>query len=119
MCRGRLTSARLGLLQIVDSADYARFELPEGGSTFSIHRVNEMPPPSGVAICFECADLDEKVASLRQSGVEFASSPADMHWLWREARLLDPNRNEICIFYAGENRLHPPWRMKTPPNRMP
>ena len=37
---------RLGLLQIVDSADYARFELPEGDSTFSIQRVDQMPPPN-------------------------------------------------------------------------
>lgn len=105
---------QLGLLQIVDSDDYARFELPEGDSTFSIHRVDRMPPQSEVTIYFECDDLDEKVEALRQSGIEFTSGPADMSWRWREARLLDPDGNEICLFHAGENRRNPPWRMRIP-----
>ena len=32
-------------------------------------------------------------------------------WLWREARLVDPSGNVICLYHAGENRLNPPWRV--------
>ena len=42
----------------------------------------------------------------------FESEPIDQTWLWREAYLKDPNGNQICLFYAGENRLNPPWRLK-------
>lgn len=105
---------RLGLIQIVDGAGaYARFEFPDGDSTFSIHKIDSVTTPSEVTIYFECDDLDHKVESLRQSGIEFTSGPTDMRWLWREARLLDPDGNEICLFHAGENRRNPPWRLLT------
>ena len=31
--------------------------------------------------------------------------------MWREARLDDPDGNHLCLFRAGPNRLHPPWRV--------
>ena len=34
-----------------------------------------------------------------------------MPWLWREARVADPAGNVVCLYRAGENRLHPPWRL--------
>ena len=36
----------------------------------------------------------------------------NQEWLWREAYTSDPNGNRICLFYAGENRKNPPWRVK-------
>ena len=106
--------AGLGLIHIVDGGDdYARFECPDGDSTFSLHRVPRVVAPNDVTIYFECADLDTKVAQLRSRGFTFKSGPHDMRWLWREARLLDPDGNEICLFFAGENRLNPPWRLPT------
>ena len=33
-------------------------------------------------------------------------------WLWREARLLDPSGNVVCLYRAGEARRYPPWRIK-------
>ena len=104
----------LGLIQIVDGGEeYARFECPDGDSTFSLHRVDEVIAPNDVTVYFECDDLDGKVAALQQAGIDFKTEPEDMRWLWREARLLDPDGNEICLFYAGKNRLHPPWRLPT------
>lgn len=101
----------LGLVQIVDSAPrYARFECPDGSSTFSIHHVDSVPPNSGVVIYFECERLDDVVADLKGKGVVFDSDPQDQSWLWREAYLRDPDGQVICLFYAGENRLNPPWR---------
>jgi catechol 2,3-dioxygenase-like lactoylglutathione lyase family enzyme len=104
---------RLGLIHIVDGGeDYARFECPDGDSTFSIHRVDQVLAPNAVTVYFECDDLDTTVEGLRESGFEFVSAPEDKRWLWREARVHDPDGNEICLFYAGENRKYPPWRLR-------
>ena len=35
-----------------------------------------------------------------------------MPYLWREARLRDPDGHDVRLYFAGENRLNPPWRMK-------
>ena len=103
--------SKLGLKLIVKSPPkYARFECPEGHGTFSVHRVEQMAP-SQTVVYFECADLDETVRRLQHLGISFTSLPRDESWLWREARLQDPDGNKICLFYAGPNRLNPPWRL--------
>lgn len=103
---------RLGFTQIVDSPPrYARFECPEGDATFSLHAVDALPASTGVVVYFECADLDAKVAALQAAGIVFTQLPQDERWLWREARLKDPAGNELCLFHAGANRKHPPWRI--------
>ena len=103
---------RLGFTQIVQAeARYARFECPDGGSTFSLHRVDTMPAGAWMVVYFECPDLDARCESLRSQGVAFDSMPEDRSWLWREARLRDPDGNEICLYWAGENRRFPPWRI--------
>ncbi len=102
----------LGLRLIVDSVPrYARFECPDGESTFSIHRVDRQPDTRGLIVYFECDDLDDQVCRLLQEGIEFESGPVDQQWLWREARTHDPAGNEVCLFTAGDNRRHPPWRI--------
>jgi catechol 2,3-dioxygenase-like lactoylglutathione lyase family enzyme len=101
----------LGFRLIVSSRDeYARFELPDGEATFSIH-LQETVPPDGPIIYFEVDDLDTAVARLRGEGIIFSSGPADQPWLWKEARLLDPAGNRLCLFRAGANRRYPPWRL--------
>lgn len=103
---------KLGLCQIVeDLPKYARFECPAGGATFSIHLVDSAPQPPGVVVYFECANLDARVTELKAQGIEFESEPVDQPWLWRECYLRDPDGNQICLYYAGENRLNPPWRI--------
>lgn len=102
----------LGFVQIVASPPrYARFECPDGGATFSLHLVTAAPAGSGVVVHFECPDLDERCEALRKQGIRFESGPADQPWLWREARLRDPDGNELCLYRAGENRRFPPWRL--------
>lgn len=91
---------------------YARFECIDGNSTFSIHFVEELPRGNGVWIYFECENLDEYVYKLIQKGIEFEEMPKDKSWLWREARLKDPDNNQLILYYAGDNRLNPPWRIK-------
>lgn len=103
---------KLGFTQIVDSPPrYARFECPEGDATFSLHAVGALPASTGVVVYFECAALDQKVAALQAAGIVFTQLPQDERWLWREARLKDPAGNELCLFHAGANRKHPPWRI--------
>lgn len=102
----------LGLRLIVHSTDYyARFECPDGTSTFSIHQVTELPSGDGVWIYFESERLDDLVAELLSNDIEFEELPEDKPWLWREARLKDPDGNQLILYYAGKNRLTPPWRI--------
>ena len=103
---------KLGLRLIVNSIPhYVRFECPEGNSTFSIHQVEELPKGDGVSIYFESSKLDEEVKRLKEEGVEFELDPTDQFWKWREARLRDPDGNHLILFYGGENRKNPPWRV--------
>ena len=105
---------RLGLCQIVDSPPrYARFETATG-ETFSIHAVEEIQSTS-TQIYLECDDLDAKVADLKFAGIAFETAPTDQDWGWREARLRDPADNPLCLFYAGDNRRFPPWRIDQQP----
>ena len=104
---------KLGLHLIVDSLPrYARLECPDGDATLSIHTSDEDFSPSNVVLYFECEDLDATVEKLKSDRIEFESEPQDQTWLWRETYLKDPNGNRICLFYAGENRQNPPWRVK-------
>jgi catechol 2,3-dioxygenase-like lactoylglutathione lyase family enzyme len=100
----------LGLNQIVAAPPrYARFEC-DNGATLSIH-VDDSERTSGCVVYFELQDLDDRVAALERAGIAFLSGPRDETWLWREARLLDPAGNELCLYWAGSNRRNPPWRL--------
>jgi catechol 2,3-dioxygenase-like lactoylglutathione lyase family enzyme len=107
--RGRDFYQRLGLELIVSTDHYARFLCP-GGATFSIH-LAEASAPGGTLVYFECDDLDAQVAALKAACIAFESDPVDQRWLWREARLCDPDGNRLCLYFAGENRVNPPWRV--------
>lgn len=103
---------KLGLKLIVHTHDaYARFELPEGESTFSIHQVDELPTGNGIIVYFEIENLDEYVEQLGSKGIA-VEQPQDQSWLWRETKLEDPDGNSIILFYAGKNRKNPPWRLE-------
>ena len=66
----------------------------------------------GIAVYFECVDLDEYVNELIEKGIEFDQKPTDQKWLWREARLKDLDGNQLILFYGAENRVNPPWKIK-------
>ncbi len=103
----------LGFIQIVATEDlhYSRFLCPDGNMTFSLDRVESVASNSTTTLYFECNHLDEKVRELKAAGYHFQSDPTDQPWLWREAYLQDPDGNRICLYYAGENRINPPWRL--------
>jgi hydroxymethylpyrimidine/phosphomethylpyrimidine kinase len=104
---------RLGLRQIVDSPpDYARFETA-GGATFSVQIDPEEKIVATTAVYLECDDLDERVEQLARSGIPFEHGPRNQPWMWREARLRDPDGNIIFLYKAGEARRFPPWRVES------
>ncbi len=103
----------LSLKLIVHSHEaYARFELPKGDATFSLHQAGEGEVPSSAVIYFEVADVDKTCEALAIKGIKFEQPPTDQYWLWREARLADPFGNHLCIYHAGKNRKNPPWRLE-------
>ncbi len=103
---------KLGLQLIVEALPhYARFECVEGDATFSIHQVERLPEGEGVYVYFETNTLDEEVERLLEEGVPFEQLPKNQTWLWREARLKDPDGNQIILYHAGSNRKNPPWRI--------
>ena len=102
---------RMGFLQIVDTPHYARFECTEGNSTFSLS-LTENGGENASVIYFEHENLDELVLMLKARGFEFEQEPTDMGHLWRESILYDPSRNKIKLYWAGENRVNPPWRVE-------
>jgi catechol 2,3-dioxygenase-like lactoylglutathione lyase family enzyme len=103
---------RMGFKQIVSSPHYARFECSAGDSTFSLHRVEAAVPESHVVVYFETPEVDAEVRRLQAAGFEFTQLPRDEPWLWREARLDDPSGNVLCLFWAGDIRKNPPWKLK-------
>jgi hydroxymethylpyrimidine/phosphomethylpyrimidine kinase len=100
----------LGLQQIVDSPSngYARFEVANG-VTFSIHAREDFS--ASTVVYFESKRLDAWVTELVSQGYAFEHMPQDEEWGWREARLLDPSGNMVCLYSAGENRRYPAWRI--------
>jgi catechol 2,3-dioxygenase-like lactoylglutathione lyase family enzyme len=104
----------LGFTLIVDSAPhYVRLEAPEGGASLSLHAaLAGAPPGDWPAIYLECTDLDDRCAALKAAGIRFEAAVIDQTWLWREAWLRDPAGNRVCLYWAGENRLNPPWRVR-------
>lgn len=102
---------RLGLKQIVaNPPDYARFETA-GGATLSVQIDPDERIVATTAIYLECDDLDVRVEALARSGLAFEHGPRDQPWMWREARLKDPDGNIIFLYHAGEARRFPPWRV--------
>ena len=102
----------LGFRLIVKAGHYARFEIGDGRSTFSLHIGDTEDAAHGPQLYFECVDLDARVAELKAKGIVFDSDPLDQSRLWREAWLSDPAGNRLCLYWAGKNRRFPPWRLK-------
>lgn len=105
----------LGFKLIVRSEHYARFELPRGEATFSLHKVDgAIPTLNAPQLYLEVSDVDFEVRRLKHAGIAIERAPTQQSWLWYEAWLRDPAGNAICIYNAGENRRYPPWRLDRP-----
>ncbi|VAW44060.1 hypothetical protein MNBD_GAMMA02-526 [hydrothermal vent metagenome] len=103
---------KLGLRLIVDSSPrYVRFECPTGDSTFSVS-YDAAAKDVSTTLYFELKGLDKAYKRLKAQGINFTSGPQDKDYLWREARLNDPDGHPLVIFSAGKNRKNPPWKVK-------
>ncbi|MCW8349321.1 VOC family protein [Vibrio sp. ZSDZ65] len=104
---------KLGLNQIVGDEYYARFSFPDGDATLSVYLDMEKQGLDcrGV-VYFEHEKLDELVMHLKSEGIEFTHEPTMQSYLWKEAALTDPSGNKIKLYWAGENRLNPPWKLE-------
>jgi len=114
--RSKAFYSQLGLIQIVDTPPrYARFRLPDGDATLSIE-VDPAAPgaPGDAQVFFECPDIDTVAAALKAKGLEFEQEPMDMFYMWREARLRDPDGHDIRLYKENspDVRLNPPWKVK-------
>ena len=102
---------RLGLkLIVLSEGRYARFELPSGSSTLSIHHTDQ-PLIGNTLLYFEVDDVAKRHEELVNRGIEFQTKPTDESWRWTEARFLDPSGNRLCLLHAGPDRRFPPWRI--------
>jgi catechol 2,3-dioxygenase-like lactoylglutathione lyase family enzyme len=112
--RARAFYLTLGFRFVVDESHYCRFLSPFGDSTLSIEQHDEaFRPGDQIGLEFDSAEaLDGEVARLEAAGLTFVQQPTDQSWLWRDARLLDPDGHELMLFHAGKNRLEPPWRVR-------
>lgn len=103
---------KLGLKLIVDALPrYARLECPDGEATLSIHFKETISTGNNITLYFEDENLDVLVEELQEKGITLNQLPKDEAWLWKEAKLQDPDGNNIILFKAGENRKNPPWRI--------
>lgn len=102
---------KLGFTQIVDTPHYARFSCPDGNSTFSL-LLESSEFENRSVIYFEHEKLDELCAELTKKGFKFDQQPTEQRYLWKEAILEDPSGNKIKLYWAGENRLNPPWKVE-------
>ncbi len=103
----------LGLQLIVSTPPrYARFECLDGDATFSLHRAEKpVSNEHGIWVYFEVQELDSYINRLIEQGITIDEMPEDKPWLWREARLKDPDNNQLILYFAGHNRKNPPWRI--------
>jgi hypothetical protein len=70
-------------------------------------------PAAEIGIEFDSAEaLDAEIARLQAIGLVFLNGPIDRDWLWRDAKLADPDGHVLLYFFAGENKLNPPWRVR-------
>lgn len=103
----------LGLIQIVNSPHYARFIVPENEATFSLHLAELVCSTTTIYFEMESEEaVNEKVKHLESNNYIFSEQPKMQSWLWYEAYLRDFDGNSICFYFAGENRLNPPWKIK-------
>jgi catechol 2,3-dioxygenase-like lactoylglutathione lyase family enzyme len=116
--RSRAFYLALGMPIIVDEPHYCRFiarlDAEGGDETLSIERHDgPVAPAAQIGLEFSSPEaLDQYVAGLQARGVQVAEGPVDRSWLWRDARVFDPDRHELMLFFAGKNKLDPPWRVR-------
>lgn len=88
-------------------ADYARLRSAGSESTLALHVTKSRATrrPGGVWLYFEIKKLHQLYRRLRDAGVFFSQPPQRMPWGWIQAFLEDPDGHQLCLYWAGSNRL--------------
>lgn len=110
--RSRAFYERLGFTLIVAADHYCRFIV--GSETTLSIEAHPAPIAPSAQVCMEFdtpAALDAEISRLAGARVAIAEQPNDKTWLWREARVIDPDGHVLIYFFAGANKLDPPWRV--------
>jgi len=63
-------------------------------------------------ITLPVTDIEKANQFYLAMGFKFESGITEQRYLWREALLKDPSDNKIKLYWAGSNRLDPPWRVE-------
>jgi len=87
--------------------DYARLRSAAGESTLALHATKSRATrrPGGVWLYFEAKELGRLYRRLRDRGVLFSQPPQRMPWGWIQAFLEDPDGHQLCLYWAGLQRL--------------
>lgn len=102
----------LGLKLIVKTDHYLRFYNPIDFQTLSFELVSSVNNQTIIYFEFDTLDeLNNFVNKLSERLI--VKQPVLEAWLWYETHVTDPNGNKIKFYYAGENRLNPPWKIET------
>ena len=96
---------------VLEEPRSVRFILPDGDATLSLEMTGEPVDESTAQVYLEFENLDDVCTQLKANGMVFEQEPTDMDYLWREARLRDPDGHQVRLYFAGNNRLNPPWRL--------
>ncbi len=99
---------KLGFKQVEEiPGDYARLRSAAGESTLALHVTKSRATrrAGGVWLYFEVKQLQQLYRRLRDAGVEFSQPPQRMPWGWIQAFLEDPDGHQLCLYWAGSQRL--------------
>jgi catechol 2,3-dioxygenase-like lactoylglutathione lyase family enzyme len=115
LARSRAFYERFDLTLIVATDQYCRFKLDDESTlSIALHHGAHAAPGLEIGIEFDSAEaLDARVEELKRRGFSFATETTDQSWLWRDARLHDPDGHECLLFFAGANKLDPPWKVRS------
>ena len=91
-------SALASVSTVLTPTERIRVDAAGEGSYRALHRDN----------------VDDVVRDLKAKGVKFDQDPTDMFYLWREARLRDPDGHQLRFYSdATDARLNPPWKISS------
>ena len=104
---------RLGLKQIVDSPERVmHVSRPQAASPSQSRSIRKRRSSRRLQSISNVTISTNAWSSSPEAASPSSTAPRNQPWMWREARLRDPDGNIIFFYKAGENRRFPPWRME-------
>jgi catechol 2,3-dioxygenase-like lactoylglutathione lyase family enzyme len=99
----------LGLILVEqEQPGYARLRSTYSGTTIALHTLgNEqsVPEEDSIRLYFEVSNLGKLLKKLETAGVRFTQHLRRMPWGWKQAFVADPDGHELCLYWAGVQRV--------------